>query len=324
LQSGKLLLGIINDVLDFSKIEAGKLRIETVPMQPVAVLQEVASLMHERAKAKNLAFKIRKAPDLPATCLGDPLRLGQILMNLLSNAIKFTRSGSITLAASRDGDASEFRVSDTGIGMTPEQIERLFLPFEQADGSTTRRFGGTGLGLAITHRLVQLMGGSIRVESGFGAGSCFVVHLPCVETAPPALAQPAEMTRDALLPLAGLNILVAEDNAVNQEVIQDMLRGDGARVTLAGNGREAVDWVARTGGDAFDIVLMDIQMPEMGGHEATRRILAIAPDLPIVGQTAHAFAEEKAACLAAGMVAHIAKPLDPEALTRLILQHARR
>jgi CheY-like chemotaxis protein len=324
LQSGKLLLGIINDVLDFSKIEAGKLRIETVPMQPVAVLQEVASLMHERAKVKNLAFKIRKAPDLPAACLGDPLRLAQILINLLSNAIKFTRSGSITLAASRDGDALEFRVSDTGIGMTPEQIERLFLPFEQADGSTTRRFGGTGLGLAITHRLVQLMGGSIRVESGFGAGSCFVVHLPCVETAPPALAQPAEMTRDALLPLAGLNILVAEDNAVNQEVIQDMLRGDGARVTLAGNGREAVDWVARTGGDAFDIVLMDIQMPEMGGHEATRRILAIAPDLPIVGQTAHAFAEEKAACLAAGMVAHIAKPLDPEALTRLILQHARR
>jgi len=322
-QSGKLLLGIINDVLDFSKIEAGKLRIEAVPMQLVLVLRDVATLMHERAQAKGLVFKIKKAPDLPAVCLGDPLRLGQILLNLLSNAIKFTESGSVSLTAAREGDALVFTVSDSGIGMTPEQIERLFLPFEQADGSTTRRFGGTGLGLAITHRLLQLMGGSIQVDSEPGEGSRFIVRLPCEETRLAENALAAAAVRDENLPLAGLNILVAEDNEVNQEVIEDILESDGACVTLVGNGREAVEQVARAGGDAYDIVLMDIQMPEMGGHEATRRILEIAPDLPIVGQTAHAFAEEKQACLDAGMVAHIAKPLDPDDLVKLILRHAK-
>ncbi len=322
-QSGKLLLGIVNDVLDFSKIEAGKLKIEAVPMQPVEVLREVATLMHERAKAKGLSFKIRKAPDLPVTCLGDPLRLGQILMNLLSNAIKFTQTGSVTLEVAREGENLLLRIGDSGIGMTQDEIERLFRPFEQADGSTTRRFGGTGLGLAITHRLVQLMGGSIRVDSVAGEGSRFEVRLPCTETLQALPARSPVWMRDTLLPLSGMNILVAEDNAVNQEVIEDILSSDGAHVTLVGNGREAVDKVVQLGGDAFDIVLMDIQMPEMGGHEATRRILEIAPNLPVVGQTAHAFAEEKAACLAAGMRAHIAKPLDPSALIQLILQYAR-
>jgi PAS domain S-box-containing protein len=327
-QSGKLLLGIINDVLDFSKIEAGKLKVEVVPIEPVAVLRDVATLMHERALARGLTLKIRKAPDLPEACLGDPLRLGQVLMNLLSNAIKFTESGSVTLAALRQEQELVFSVSDTGIGMTSEQVARLFRPFEQADGSTTRRFGGTGLGLAITARLVQLMGGTIHVESVLGEGSCFEVRLPCVETRLPISSRPLEMKPEPMLPLAGLNILVAEDNAVNQEVILDILSSEGAHVILAENGREAVEQVTRTrataAGKGFDLVLMDIQMPEMGGHEATRRILEIDPDLPIVGQTAHAFAEEKQACLDAGMVAHIAKPLNPDALVQLILQHTRR
>lgn len=324
IQSGKLLLGIINDILDYSKIEAGKLKIEHVPMQPVQVIRDVATLMHERAQAKGLAFKIRKAPDLPEACLGDPLRLGQVLMNLLANAIKFTETGSVTLTAAREGGFLVYSVSDSGIGMTREQIERLFRPFEQADGSTTRRFGGTGLGLAISHRLLRLMKGDIAVESTPGEGSRFIVRLPCEEICldPPAPA--AETVRDEALPLAGLNILVAEDNEVNQEVIRGLLESDGARVVMAENGRLAVEQVARAGGKAFDIVLMDIQMPEMGGHEATRRILELAPDLPVIGQTAHAFAEEKATCMAAGMVAHISKPLDPDTLAELILRHTGR
>ncbi|MDD5389966.1 MAG: PAS domain S-box protein [Gallionellaceae bacterium] len=326
-QSGKLLLGIINDILDFSKIEAGKIEIESLPIELLTVLREVTNLMNERAQAKGLAFRIRKAPDLPAVCICDPVRLGQILINLLSNAVKFTESGSVTLGIARQGDALVFTVTDTGIGMTPEQVARLFRPFEQADGSTTRRFGGTGLGLAITHRLLQLMGGEIRVESQPGVGSRFEVRLPYLEadleTSPASAAASAGKARESGLPLVGLNILVAEDNEVNQEVIRELLSGDGANVTLADNGRKAVECVHSQGGAAFDLVLMDIQMPEMGGHEATRRILELAPDLPIIGQTAHAFAEEKAACLAAGMVAHIAKPLDPDKLIELVLRYAR-
>ncbi len=319
-KSGQLLLGIVNDILDFSKIDAGKLRIEAVPMQPVLILRDVATLMQERAEVRGLVFRIRKATDLPPICLGDPLRLGQILMNLLSNAIKFTETGSVTLAVARQDNWLEFRVSDTGIGMTPEQIERLFQPFEQADGSTTRRFGGTGLGLAITQRLVQLMGGSIQVESTPGQGSTFITRLPCVESDLPLPDQAPHINEH--LPLAGLNILVAEDNEVNQEVILDLLASEGALVTMVDNGLEAVNRVAHEG--RFDVVLMDIQMPVMGGHEATRRILELAPDLPVIGQTAHAFAEEIQSCLDAGMVAHIAKPLDPDSLIRLILSHVRR
>jgi hypothetical protein len=324
IQSGKLLLGIINDILDYSKIEAGKLTLEAVPMRPVEVVRDVATLMHARAQAKGLQFRIRKAPDLPEVCLGDPLRLGQVLMNLLANAIKFTEAGNVTLSVARDGDALLFTVSDTGIGMSPEQIERLFRPFEQGDGSTTRRFGGTGLGLAITHRLLVLMGGTITVESEPGKGTTFCVRLPCEVTQPADVAPPKAIARADRLPLAGLRILVAEDNAVNQEVIRDLLESDGARVELADNGRIAVTRVAGSDGKDFAIVLMDIQMPEMGGHEATRRIRELDPSLPVIGQTAHAFAEEKAACLAAGMVAHIAKPIDPDQLVELILRHARR
>ncbi|MFA5081565.1 MAG: PAS domain S-box protein [Hydrogenophilaceae bacterium] len=324
IQSGKLLLGIVNDILDFSKIEAGKLRIDAVPMELVAVLRDVADMMQARAQAKNLAFRIHKAPDLPRVCLGDPLRLGQILMNLLANAIKFTETGSVTLAIRHEGDSLVFTITDTGVGMTPEQIERLYHPFEQADGSTTRRFGGTGLGLAITHRLLQQMAGDIQVESTPGKGSRFEIRLPCVAA---KLVEPVatEVTGDNEdLPLAGLNILVSEDNEINQEVIQDLLAGHGAQVTLVGNGREAVAQVAQRGAEFFDIVLMDIQMPEMDGHAATRRILEIAPGLAIIGQTAHALAEEKAACLQSGMIDHIAKPLDPDVLIKLIRRHARR
>jgi signal transduction histidine kinase len=321
IQSGQLLLGIINDILDFSKIEAGKFKIESVPVELVAVMRDAVNVMHERAQAKGLNLRVKKGKDFPAFCLGDPLRLSQILVNLLSNAIKFTERGSVTLSATHTGGQLVFKVIDTGIGMTLEQIDRLYQPFEQADGSTTRRYGGTGLGLSITLRLLELMGGEIRVESVPGEGSTFEVRLPFVPANPPEVAEvPAEQSaaRDGL-PLQGLTILVAEDNPVNQEVIKATLLGEGAEVVMAENGLEAVACVER--GDTFDMVLMDIQMPVMGGFEATRRIREIAPDLPIIGQTANAFAEDRKACLEAGMVDHIAKPIDVQALIESIRRH---
>ena len=323
IHSGKLLLGIINDILDFSKIEAGLLGIESVPVELIDVVRDSATLMHERIQAKGLALKIKKAPGLPAACLSDPLRLGQILMNLLSNAVKFTEQGSVTLAASREQDRLVFSVADTGIGMTPEQIDKIFKPFEQADGSTTRRFGGTGLGLTITRRIVELMGGTLSVESTPGQGSRFEVRLPYIEVDLPAPSRKGKRAPQSEPALLGLRVLVAEDNEINRIVLESNLRAEGAKVVRASNGREAVEWVARQGRGAFDIVLMDIQMPEMNGHEATRRILEIDPSLPIIGQTAHAFSEERLACLETGMVDHLAKPIDPEALVAAILKHAR-
>ena len=324
LQSGKLLLGIVNDILDFSKIEAGKLELESVPVDLVGLLREASAMVQDRVRCQGLALKIKKAPDLPERCMSDPVRLVQVLVNLLTNAVKFTERGSVTLAARRDGDQLLFQVTDTGIGMTQEQVARIFHPFEQADTSTTRRFGGTGLGLTITQRIITLLDGDIRVESSPGQGSCFEVRIPFRPAAPHLLAQGPQTRRvDSDLPLlAGLTILVAEDNDINQLVISEHLRAEGCQVVLVGDGRAAVERV-RQDGPTFDLVLMDIQMPEMDGYQATRLLHQLAPDLPVIGQTAHAFAEEKAACLAAGMVAHIAKPIDPDQLVDLILQHVR-
>ena len=323
LSSGRLLLGIINDILDYSKIEAGKLRIESIPVEPARVTGDALLLMDEAATNKGLSLQLRKRSTLPAVCLSDPLRIAQILVNLLSNAVKFTERGSVTLEVGREGDSLVFSVIDTGLGMTPAQLASVFAPFEQADNSTTRRFGGTGLGLAITRRIVELMGGTLSAESQVGAGSRFEVRLPCIEV---AATQPAAATLAAPGPgplLAGLRILAAEDNEVNQLVLEDNLVSEGAEVTLAINGQEAVDHVRQRGADGFDVVLMDVQMPVMDGYEATRQIRALAPGLPIIGQTAHALDEERAACLAAGMVDHLAKPLDPDQLIASILRHAR-
>ncbi|MBS0345539.1 MAG: PAS domain S-box protein [Proteobacteria bacterium] len=324
--SGQLLLGIINDILDFSKIEAGKLRIEAIPVELPSVIGESLALMEGRAQAKGLVLRFRRGTPLPERCITDPLRIGQILLNLLSNAIKFTEQGSVTLSAEFVDGELILRVSDTGIGMSAEEIAKVFAPFEQADNSTTRRFGGTGLGLAITYRLVELMGGVMHVDSRPGSGSSFEVRMPCQSLqgeASPELPQLA----DDVLPgtrLAGLQVLVAEDNEVNQMVLEALLQEDGARVILAGNGQEAVERIREGGGEDFDVVLMDVQMPLMDGYAATREIHQLAPTLPVIGQTAHAFEEEKAHCLEAGMVAHIAKPVDPELLVRVILKHARR
>jgi signal transduction histidine kinase len=235
LSSGQLLLGIINDILDFSKIEAGKLRIEAIPMDLARTIGDTLELMEERAQAKGLALRLRHLSDLPESCISDPLRVGQVLINLLSNAIKFTERGSVTLSVGQEGGQLMFEVSDTGIGMSEGEVAKVFAPFEQADNSTTRKFGGTGLGLTITHRIVELMGGTLHAHSRPGVGSTFEVRLPWVPV--------DTVVRDShsvgpLLPeggagarLTGLRVLVAEDNEVNQMVLEEFLMAEGAEVS---------------------------------------------------------------------------------------------
>jgi PAS domain S-box-containing protein len=342
LGSGRLLLGIVNDVLDFSKIEVGKMRVEQHPMSPRAIAEEAVALLRERAEAKHVALELEVDPALPAQCLGDALRMQQVLVNLLSNAVKFTEEGGVKMwiglqpaLARADGAAASsphdlvVRVSDTGIGIVADQIPQLFAAFQQADTSTTRRFGGTGLGLAISRRLAQLMGGDILVRSAPGIGSTFELRLPCDGTGAVAdagdAAAPSDARRfaDPAVPrrLDGLRVLVAEDNEVNQIVLERALTLEGARPVTVGDGRQAVHRVLSDGRDAYDVVLMDIQMPEMDGYEATRRILELAPDLPVIGQTAHAMRDERRDCLAAGMVDHIAKPIDFGELVEVITRH---
>jgi len=331
LASGRLLLGIVNDVLDFSKIEVGKLSVEERPMAPRLLAEEAVTLLRERAEAKGIRLELASDPRVPAQCLGDALRTQQVLVNLISNAVKFTETGGVDVwVGTEPGEDSLprllFRVTDSGIGIVAEQLPQLFTPFQQADTSTTRRFGGTGLGLAISRRLAELMHGTIRVHSAPGQGSTFELLLPLVDVAalPHASAEDADGApawADAPGRLAGVRVLVAEDNEVNQLVLERALEIEGADVEIVGDGRQAVNRVLADGAGAFDVVLMDIQMPEMDGYEATRRILELAPQLPVIGQTAHAMQDERRECLAAGMVDHIAKPIDFRQLVDMIVRH---
>ncbi len=454
------LLGIINDILDFSKIEAGKLDMESIDFKLDEVLDNLTSVVAQRAQERGLEFLFALSRDVPQGLIGDPLRLGQVLVNLVNNAVKFTDHGEIILSGrlvERAGERAllEFSVSDTGIGMSEEQRSKLFQPFTQADGSTTRKYGGTGLGLSICKRLVEMMGGRIWVESAPGEGStfCFTawfevaaarvgaarrtvpdlaglralvvddnehareiladavaalglepVAVECAEGAFEALAaadgaepfrlvlmdwqmpgldgvtatrrirepdflehvpevvmvtafgreevrQQAEeagaaatlikpvnqsLLLDTLVEifapeagaarevvaqeegtsLSGLSVLLVEDNAINQQVATELLEGAGVSVTVAENGREALDRLHGETAVAVDAVLMDLQMPVMDGYEATRHIRAedATRELPIIGLTAHALAEERERCLAAGMNDQVTKPIDPDAL----------
>ncbi len=325
LQSGQVLLGVVNDILDFSKIEAGKLHLEILPVDLPELLTRVTQSVQERAQANGLTMQVDISPDLPQHMATDPLRLEQVLLNLLTNAVKFTQQGRIDIRAQRQGQSLVLTVADTGIGMTPSQLEALFSPFTQADNSTTRRYGGTGLGLTITKRLVEMLGGEIRVHSTLGQGSQFEVTLPLttasVNEASTAPA-PTPTTHNEPLPLgsrlAGLTILAAEDNPINQVVLHEFLKMEGANVTFVDSGQGAIDCVREWGPDHFDLILMDVQMPLVDGYEATRQIKTFAPDLPIIGQTAHAMAEERANCLAAGMVDMVVKPIELERLVQTL------
>ena len=438
IESGRHLLGVINDVLDFSKIEAGKLLVEQTPMSPGEVIDRVVTLSSLNAQAKGLGFAVSESM-LPARCIGDPQRLTQVLVNLLSNAIKFTERGGVALEAQARAGRLEFVVSDSGVGMTSEQIGRVFSPFEQADGSTTRRFGGTGLGLSISERLVRSMGGLIQVSSEPGKGSRFEVRIPLV--APQAASAPQPGTRvclhgmdeaeaamvvrelgaqgiegrcctlerdlegaamvvleassvmtvagnkdaavpqavldraelrigllgdvtvldaieippalqgriilferpfrarhlaaalhedvavpttraDTRQPLAGLHLMVVDDHALNRLVLSRLLEQEGASLECFESAGAALERLRNGGGSACDVVLSDVQMPEMDGYELAAIIAASYPALPVIGLTAHTLSEDRARCLRAGMREHVAKPVDIDVLVAAILRHA--
>lgn len=330
-QSGRLLLGVVNDILDFSKIEAGKLQTEAIPVNLRELLDRALAPIRQRAHDQGLTVDLHLASDLPICIESDPLRLEQILLNLLTNAIKFTRTGGITLRAQRHDKRVLIQVSDTGIGMTDEQLANLFTPFTQADNSTTRRYGGTGLGLTITKRLVELLGGDIQVRSQAGQGATFEISLPLTEAPAPAAdtllpAPPPKLASHSPVGsrLQGLRILAAEDNPVNQLVLGEFLRLEGAVATFVDTGQAAIDHVRHHLPRDFDLILMDVQMPLVDGYEATRQIKAMAPDLIIIGQTAHAMQEERQKCLQAGMADMIVKPLDLDKVVQTIRQHVSR
>jgi CheY-like chemotaxis protein/HPt (histidine-containing phosphotransfer) domain-containing protein len=330
--AGETLLNVINDILDFSKIEAGQLDIEEIPFMLETTLGNVINLVQHKATDKGLNLLVRSSPDVVSCVIGDPLRLGQIVVNLLSNAVKFTERGEVMLETSllkqEDGRQQiKFTVRDTGIGIPAEHINKLFEPFTQADESTTRRFGGTGLGLSISKQLVELMGGTIWCQSTPGVGSIFSFTAwfgLCQES---DLAQclshctlSNEDTRQSY-DFSSYHILLVEDNEVNQQLAIELLKDTGVNVSVASNGLEAVTLVTE-GSEDYDLVLMDIQMPVMDGYEATQRIRSDSrfATLPIIAMTAHAMLEEQQKILKSGMDAHIPKPIDVRTLLRVMHQ----
>ncbi|MBN1510737.1 MAG: DUF3365 domain-containing protein [Phycisphaerae bacterium] len=337
------LLQLINDILDLSKIEVGRVTLETLTCSPCEILADLASLMRVRQDAKGLSLSIEYEGPIPQTIRTDPTRLRQILINVVGNAFKFTEVGGVRLIVRLNRQPEdpmlEFDVVDTGIGMTEDQRAGLFQPFTQADASTTRRFGGTGLGLTISKRLAEMLGGDVRVlYSRPGQGTCFRIavrtgpldNVPMLENPQEATfvrsgtrSAPADRSADAAL---NCRILLAEDGPDNQQLIAHVLRRAGADVTVVENGRIAlhVASAAQDQNRAFDVILMDIQMPEMDGYEATRRLRRRGYTGTIIALTAHAMAQDKTACLEAGCDDYASKPIDRMKLIELIRRNVAR
>jgi CheY-like chemotaxis protein len=323
LDSAETLLTIINDILDLSKLDAGKTETELLDFDVTGLIEGVAALLKVRANAKGIALRTDIAPNVPRWLRSDPTRLRQILFNLIGNAVKFTPRGEVIVQAAATmlrADSCELRIdiADTGIGIARDQMPGLFEPFRQGDSGMARRFGGTGLGLAIVKRLVKLLGGSVTVQSDVSAGSTFTLVLPCTVATSP-LDRPAALPRDARAGAGrAASILVAEDNDINRELVIQMLARLGHAAVTASNGREALT-AART--KAFDLILMDIQMPEMDGLSATAAIRALPipnGNAPIVAVTANAMVGDRERYLAAGFDDYLAKPLHLDQLQEVI------
>lgn len=353
-RNGQHLLTLINDILDLSKIEAGKMEIETLQSPLPEILDDVQKLMSGRAEDKGLTLKTTVGKGVPTEVETDPVRLRQILVNLVGNAIKFTEAGSIEVAVRYESDETSDQaakliidVTDTGIGMTPEQSSKLFQPFVQADTSTTRKFGGTGLGLTISKRLAEMMGGDITLKSALNEGSTFTVTVNpgkvgstvivpsmVMHTKNKAVSQSSSSTKPetekqvespnkvAAADATGPRVLLVEDGPDNQRLIKFILKKAGCQVTLATNGQEGVDAVeaADCEGALFDLVLMDMQMPVLDGYAATACLREKGYTLPIIALTAHAMSGDRDRCIQAGCTDFATKPIDREKLTSLV-QH---
>ena len=358
-RNAEFLLGILNDILDLSKMEAGKLTVERMVVPIQSFLFDIAAFHSIQAKAKNLKFSIRSLTPLPETMTTDPLRIKQILVNLIGNAIKFTVEGSVVVSVSwfakeRSGslisDLSHgnpvegtlrFSVKDTGIGIAPEYLSSLFVPFQQGDASTTRRFGGTGLGLAISKRLIYLLGGELTVASQVGHGSTFTVALPqtlsadtvllsaddrfgwdsgAARLAKVASGDTSRQIETTVKSLAGLRILLAEDGRDSQRLFVFILSKAGADVTVVDNGRDAYQkaWEQSKKGTPFDIILMDIQMPMMDGYTATTELRKKGCTVPVIALTAYATPEEQERCRMAGCNDYATKPILRDALIDVV------
>lgn len=315
-EAAHALLAVVADVLDYAKAEAGRLELEVSPFSPRLLIDEAIAVVEPGIKAKGLALKVTVAPSVPAGLAGDGGRIHQVLLNLLSNALKFTKSGSIELRVDYQTRAGGvpllcLQVIDTGIGIANDMLDRLFQQFSQVDGSHSRHYGGSGLGLAICRKLVELMGGALGVESEAGRGSLFWVELPLALAAPP-------LALDAPHPRQPRRILLAEDVVANQILVTAILEACGHAVDVVDDGVAAVSALRRT---AYDLVLMDIQMPVMNGIDATKAIRADEGQnrhTPIVALTANASAQDSERCLAAGMDAYLAKPIDEPLLLATI------
>jgi PAS domain S-box-containing protein len=338
-RNGEHLLAVINDILDLSRIEADKLSVEKISVAPAAIVEEVLSAIRVKASEKKLALDTVWETPVPAAIATDPVRLRQVLVNLLGNAVKFTESGGVRLGIACEplapgGGALRFTVTDTGIGMTPEQMGRVFNAFEQADTTMSRRFGGTGLGLRIARSLARMLGGDIAVASEPDAGSTFtltiatgpldgvaMIDAAVISQAPaptPAAPQEPRLPHPAAPSLAGLRVLLAEDGPDNQRLIAFHLRKAGAQVAVADNGLLAVRALCAGGEETgeltaptpFDLILMDMQMPAMDGYTAVAALRAKGCTLPIIALTAHAMTGDKEKCLAAGCDDYASKPID--------------
>ena len=322
------LLVVINDILDISKIEAGKLELEQAPCNVAGIIEDVRSLMSVKAAEKGLELSVQKEPGCDVWVLSDAIRVRQVILNLVSNAVKFTEKGSVRVVVSHDAqpDGEFFRVEvrDTGIGLSPIQVSKLFRAFTQADTSTTRRFGGTGLGLAISKRLAEMLGGDLQCRSEQGAGSVFAFTFPARICAAPNSAKPSS-DEPSTRPLSA-RILLAEDGVDNQRLISYHLRRAGATVEVVGNGRLAVERALAaaegTSETRFDLILMDMQMPELDGYGAASEIRRHGVDTPIIALTAHAMSGDRERCIAAGCDDYCTKPINREQFLRVCRQWA--